>query len=249
MKRLLNILKNSNEPYNDILKLYENGALERICPAVYDLSHTEDGHKNNFYHTLQVLHNVCDCGYSYEMKIVALFHDIGKPSTKRKKGTDDWSFHGHEAVSADMFVKLCEDNNITDLNMDYLYRMILHHGRIKMQRDVSESAIRRLNKDVGEDIIFDVIDFSKCDITTKYAPKKDRINSGLDIIKNRIIEVREKDKYDAWRSPLTGYVIMDLLGNIDGRKIGEIKKKYDDDLRNNVITLDDAINDIKKGLN
>lgn len=250
MKKLFEILKNNEEPYNDILKLYENGELKNICPALYNLSYTEAGHKNNFFHTLQVLKNVCDNNFSFEMKIVALFHDIAKPITKRKIGDDNWSFHNHEAVGAKMFINLCEENNITDLNLNYLYKMIYNHGRVKMHRDVSESAIRRLSTDVGSDIIFDIINFSKCDLTTKNKDKFDRINSGYNVIIDRIIEVKEKDIYNSWRSPLTGHVIMELFdNNIEGRQIGEIKRKYDIIIRNNDMTFEDVVAEIKQKYN
>lgn len=247
MKEILEILKNSTKPYDDLLALYENGELEEICAPLFDLSFTEDGHKNNFFHTLKVLKNVCDKGFSYEMKIVAVFHDIGKTPTKRKIGENDWSFHNHETVGAKMFVKLCETYNITDIDIDYIYKMILYHGRVKMHRDVSDSAIRRLNNDVGQDLIFDVIDFSKCDLTTRNKDKSERITSGYDAIRQRILEVRKMDEYDAWRSPLTGHVIMDIFDNkIDGRQIGEIKRSYDNILRNEEMTLEDVIKEIKK---
>lgn len=246
MKEILDILKYNSEPYTDILAMYENGNLEEVCAPLFDLSFTEDGHKNNFLHTLTVLKNVCDKGFSYEMKIVATFHDIGKTPTKRKIGKDDWTFHNHEAVGANMFVKLCQIYNITDIDIDYIYKMILYHGRVKMHRDVSDSAIRRLSNDVGQDLIFDVIDFSKCDLTTRNKAKFERIDSGYDTIRQRIVDVRKMDEYDAWRSPLTGHVIMDIFNNnIDGRQIGVIKRSYDDILRNEKMTLDDVITEIK----
>jgi putative nucleotidyltransferase with HDIG domain len=245
MKKLLEILRTSKEPWIEIQGLFDNGELKIICPILYDLSNTEDGHKNNFLHTLKVLKNTCDNNFSFEMKVTALFHDIGKPITKRKIG-NDWAFHNHEIVGANMFLKMCKTENIDDINIDYIYRMILHHGRIKMHRDVTESAIRRLNKEVGPDIIFDVINFSECDITTRNQANRERIVSGLNVIKNRIVEVCEKDEYDSWRSPLTGHVIMELFDNkIEGRKIGEIKRAYDDILRNEKMTLNEVINDIK----
>lgn len=245
MNKLLDILKNS-KPYEDILELYNSGELKEISPELYNLSHTEDGHKNNFYHTLQVLKNVCDMNYSYKMKMVALFHDIGKPKTKRQNSKNVWSFHGHEIVGANMFIELCKKNNISNIDLDYLYRMIKYHGRLKIHRDVTESAIRRLDKEIGQDIIFDLINFSICDITTKYKDKKDRIVSSLNTIKNRIIEVRKLDEYNSWKNPLTGHIIMKLLPNIKGKEIGDIKKKYENDLRNGIIKLDDVINDIKR---
>jgi poly(A) polymerase len=248
MKEILTILQNSVSPYDDIMDLYRSGELTTLCPPLYNLSFTEDGHKNNFIHTMQVLRNVCDKGFDYKMKIVAVFHDIGKVSTKRKNDKGEWTFHDHENVGSELFIEL--SNDLDDANLiDYVYRMIKYHGRIKMHRDVSESAIRRLDKEVGSDIIFDLIEFCKCDITTKFSEKKDRIVSGLDEIKKRIIEVRAKDEYDAWKSPLTGHVIMELLGNIDGKEIGRIKKYYDQDLRYNKVTLEYVIEEIKKGIN
>jgi len=117
---------------------------------------------------------------------------------------------------------------ITDLKFrDYIYRMIQFHGRVKMNRNVTESAIRRLDINVGQDIIFDLIDFCKCDITTKFDAKRIKIQTSLDTIKKRIIEIRKKDDDAKWRSPITGYVIMELLGNVAGPVIGKIKKIVD----------------------
>lgn len=247
MKRLLNILRKSQDPYNDITKLYERGILKNICPVLHDLGYTDDGHKNNFYHTMTVLKNVCDADGDFNMKVVALFHDIGKPKTKRVNNKNTWSFHGHESLGAEMFKKLYKEHDL-DVDINYLYRMIKNHGRIKIHRDVSDSAIRRLDKDVGQDIIFDVIDFSIYDITTKYQSKRERIISSLKVIRKRILEVRELDEYNAWRSPLTGHVIMEIVPDITGEEIGKIKKKYEQAFRDGKITLEEAINEIKKGL-
>jgi len=246
MNRIFEILKNDEKPYVTIYDLFLSGKLKTIFPELYDLHTDEKGYKNNFTHTLGVLRNVCDAGYDYKMKLVALFHDIGKSVTKKytEKG---WTFHNHEVIGARMAMMIMEKWGIFDKELkDYVYRMILHHGRTKVNRDVTESAIRRLDNEVGQDIIFDLINFCKCDLTTKYEDKRERINSSLDTIKQRIIEVRAKDEESKWRSPLTGHMVMNLLGVGQGRIIGEIKGELDPKLKSGEITLEDAIEYIKK---
>lgn len=239
---ILNIL-NGDKPYDTLLELFNTGELEILIPELYNLhTTTEDGHKNNFYHTLGVLKNVCDFGGSFNMKVVAIFHDIGKPKTKRKVAGKGWTFHNHELVSAKMTMDIFDSWGISEPKFrDYVYRMIQYHGRVKMHRDVTESAIRRLDVNVGQDIIFDLINFCKCDITTKYDAKRNRIVTSLDTIKNRITEIREKDNDAKWRSPITGYVIMELLGTVAGPVIGKIKKITDPKIKSGEWSEKDAI--------
>ena len=184
------------------------------------------------------------------MKVVATFHDIGKSKTKRKNDKGEWTFHNHEKIGAKMAKEILIKWGVTDGNLiDYVYNMIYYHGRTKIPRNVTESAIRRLVKDVGQPVFMDLIDFCKLDLTTKYNFKKERVQSGLDDIKNRALDIIIKDEDAKWRSPLSGYIIMDLLGkNIDGRIIGQIKKKYDPLLKDETISMDTVIYEIKKGL-
>lgn len=241
---ILEILK-KDKPYNIIQELFESNKLFEISPELIELSKTDVGHKNNFYHTLEVLKNVCDKNYDYKMRLVALFHDIGKPHSKRKLN-NKWTFHNHEFLSAKLTLEIFDRLNYNDETIrNYVFNMIKYHGRVKMHRDVSESAIRRLDKDVGCDIIFDLINFCKCDLTTKFKDKKERIISGLDTIKNRIIEVREKDEKSKWRSPITGHDIMNILNIETGKLIGEIKKITDSKIKSGEWSVDDAINYIK----
>jgi len=237
---LIELIKKENVQVH-LLELYNNGELVNILPELVVLDDNIKGYKNNFYHTLQVLKNVSDITNDHKMKLVALFHDIGKPKTKdNSKGK--WTFHNHESVGAEMTIKIFDRLDINDEYLrDYVYRMIYYHGRVKIHRDVSESAIRRLDKEVGQDIIFDLIEFCKCDITTKFDDKRNRIISNLNIIKNRILEIRQKDEDAKWRSPLTGNMIMDLLDIQPCRLIGDIKKELDPKLKNGDITLDEAI--------
>jgi putative nucleotidyltransferase with HDIG domain len=250
MNNIFEILKLKN-PQVHLLNLHQKGELFGLLPELTSLDTNEIGYKNNLQHTFKVLENVCKITDDYKMKIVALFHDIGKSDTK-KNNNNKWTFHNHESVGAELTMKILDRFNIIDVELrSYVYRMIHFHGRVKMHRDVTESAIRRLDKEVGQDIIFDLIEFCKCDITTKFDDKRNRIIISLDTIKDRIIDVRNKDKEAEWRSPLTGNMIMDLLSIEPCRLIGDIKKELDPKLKNGDITLNDAIKTIidkyKKG--
>jgi poly(A) polymerase len=244
MKNKIIDILNNYKPYDILFQLFETGELKEILPELYELhTTTEEGHKNNFFHTLGVLKNVCDIGGDVNMKIVAILHDIGKPNTKnRALDGKGWTFHGHELESAKISMNVLNRWDISDdKTREYIYKMIKYHGRVKMHRDVTESAIRRLDNSVGKNIIFDLIEFCKCDITTKYDHKRKRIVDSLNTIKQRIIEVRNKDEDSKWRSPITGYVIMELLGTVEGPIIGQIKKIVDPKIKSGEWTEKDAI--------
>lgn len=244
MNRILDILKENN-PYIAIYDLFKSGELKNIFPELYNLYTEDRGYKNNFIHTLGVLENVCEFNNDFKLKIVALLHDIGKTQTK-KNSPNGWTFHNHESVGANMSTNILDKWDVSDYLKNYVYRMVYYHGRTKLHRDITDSAIRRLDNEVGQDIIFDLIDFCKCDITTKFQNKRQRIHDSLDVIKQRIIEVRKMDEDSKWKSPLTGFIIMDLLGIEQGKLIGDIKKELDPKLKSGEIDLDYAINYIKK---
>jgi hypothetical protein len=233
---------------NIINKSHENGDLVKILPELSNLYTTNNGHKNNFYHTLGVLDNVVKCNNdNLKMKIVALLHDIGKIVVRTRNKNDNWTFHDHENVGSKMVFNILKRFNITNKKtIDYVYRMVKYHGRVKMHRDVTESAIRRLDIEVGQDIILELIEFCKCDITTKNDNNRNRIVSGLDVIKNRILEIRKKDEESKWRSPITGLIIMDILClTSGGRIVGEIKNVTDEKIKNGEWSEEDAIQYIK----
>lgn len=245
MNKILDILK-SEKPYLELIELQEQGLMEELCPEISALDENVKGHKNNFYHTMGVLKNVCESkNNKFEIKVVALFHDIGKPSTKNFID-GDWTFHRHEEVGAEMFLDIMKRWNIKDKKfVDYCYRMIKFHGRTKMPRTITDSAVRRFTKEIGIDIINDLMDFCKCDITTKFPDKRERQQSALDVIRNKVFEVAKKDEEAKWRSPLTGELIMKTLNIKPSRLVGDIKKKYDPLFKENKITLEEAIKEIK----
>ena len=239
MKTKLDILKQKN--LNDIIYKMDN--LDEIIPELANLNTQTSGHKNNYIHTLGVLKNVCQYNNdNLKMKIVALLHDIGKIVVRSKNEEGNWTFYNHEAVGAEMIKPILKRFNITNpKTVDYIYRMVKYHGRVKMHRDVTESAIRRLDNEVGQDIILELIEFCKCDITTRFEDKRNRIVSGLDTIKDRILEVRKKDEEAKWRSPITGHIIMNLLGTSTGRLIGDIKSVTDSKIKSGEWTEKEAI--------
>ena len=243
MNEFLNILT-KEKPYLELFKLQEEGRLEKLCPELSLLDENIKGHKNNFTHTMGVLKNVCDFGGDLRMRIVAVFHDIGKPKSK-KLINGEWTFRHHEEIGAKMTMNIFDRMSIKDEKLrDYIYRMIYFHGRTKMHRNVTDSAIRRLTKDVGMDVLPDLIDFCKCDITTRFEDKRLRQTSALETIKNRVFEVQKNDEEAKWRSPLTGDVIMKVLNIKPSRLIGDIKREYDPLFKEEKITLEEAIEEI-----
>ena len=239
MKMKLDILKEKNLNYI----IHTMGNLDEILPELVNLNTQTTGHKNNYIHTLGVLKNVCQYNNdNLKMKIVALLHDIGKIVVRSKNDEGNWTFHNHEAVGAEMIKPILKRFNITNpKTVDYVYRMVKYHGRVKMHRDVTESAIRRLDNEVGQDIILELIEFCKCDITTRFEDKRNRIVTGLDTIKERVLEVRKKDEQAKWRSPITGHIIMNLLGVSTGRLVGDIKNVTDSKIKSGEWTEKEAI--------
>lgn len=239
MKMRLDILKEKN--LNSIIYTMDN--LDEILPELVNLNTQTTGHKNNYIHTLGVLKNVCQYNNdNLKMKIVALLHDIGKIVVRSKNDEGNWTFHNHEAVGAEMIKPILKRFNITNpKTVDYVYRMVKYHGRVKMHRDVTESAIRRLDNEVGQDIILELIEFCKCDITTRFEDKRNRIVTGLDTIKERVLEVRKKDEQAKWRSPITGHIIMNLLGVSTSRLVGDIKNVTDSKIKSGEWTEKEAI--------
>lgn len=244
MNKILTILQ-GNRPYVKLLELQQLGKLEALCPELSALDEKANGHKNNFIHTMGVLKNVCELNNDYKMKVVALFHDIGKPSTK-KYIDGEWTFHRHEEVGAEMTMRILKSWNVDEILLDYVYRLILFHGRTKMHRDITDSAIRRFAKEVGIDVVSDLIDFCKCDMTTKFDDKKQRYQSALDVIRTRVFEVERMDEEAKWRSPLTGEIIMRELNLKPCKLVGDIKSAYEPLFKENKISLEEAITEIRE---
>ena len=219
---LMNIL-NSSDPASELKKLDDMGILESLLPELTDLkSNGEKGHKDNFLHTLQVVKQTSEVTHNIWLILVSILHDIGKAPTKRfLNGT--WTFQNHELVGARMINDIFTRFDLNRSELNYVTKIVEYHGIAKelTKEGVSDSAVRRFSKEFGP-YIDDIITFCKCDITTKNAAKKENYQKDLDLLKERIEEIREKDEKTKWRPPIDGNFIMKEFGVI-GKKLGQMK--------------------------
>ncbi len=210
--------------------LFDSGLLHLVLPEVAALQGVEEkygrAHKDNFYHTLEVLDNLCKRSNNLWLRWAALLHDIAKPVTKRYHKDTGWTFHGHEWVGAQTTVPRIFRNLRLSLGaeMEYVQKMVrLHQRPISLTKEeVTDSAVRRLLFDAGPEIE-DLFMLCESDITTKNPRKVVRYLEGYELLKQRIGEVSDADRLRLWQPPITGDVIMQTFNLKPSREVGLVK--------------------------
>ena len=230
----LNKIMASPQPSTGLKLMLKCGLMQLIMPEIAALRGVETvdgrGHKDIFYHTMEVVDNVAAGSDNLWLRWAALLHDVGKPGVKRYDAKQGWTFHGHEVKGSRMVKRIFSRLRLPmNAEMRYVEKLVMLHMRpiILAEDEVTDSAVRRLLFEAGDDID-DLMLLCNADITTKNPEKQRRHRANFELVKRKLVELEERDRIRNFQPPVSGDDIMRTFGIGPCREIGTIKDAIKD---------------------